>query len=244
MQKNSGFSLIELAISLTIIALLAGTVVAGNALIKNSVLLNSIKEMQTNLAAIKGFKEQYTYWPGDLPNATSLWPGTANGNGNEKIYHDVAPLNEIYLVWQHLALADYIKGNYTGTGTTGTPGVNLPASAHNPQMDGYMFNFEGKMSDAGYAWNYAGPNSDGFYLRLASIYTNNPLLTGALTAAEAYKMDTKIDDSNPSTGIILGLPGAGAAGSCRVGTYPSATYALNVSTPDCQLLYRIDSTNK
>ncbi len=241
-KQSRGFSLIELAIVLTVIGLLVGTVVAGNKLLGNSALLTSIKELQTYQTAINGFQEQYRYWPGDMPNATSLWSGTANGDGNEKIFHpyqsSVSP-NEIYLVWQHLMLARYIEGSYTGTGPVGTPGVNVPTSAHKPESEGYMLSYEHNVANPTYPDTYAGPESMDFYLRLAATSSGTAILGGALTAQEAYSMDKKMDDGNPSTGVILGTVGLGATGTCRSGSYPTATYSLNLTTLDCQLLYRL-----
>jgi prepilin-type N-terminal cleavage/methylation domain-containing protein len=67
--RNSGFTLIELGIVLTVIALLLAMVVKGTGLIdsaKSTAVIATIKDLST---ASRQFKERYRYWPGDLPNA-------------------------------------------------------------------------------------------------------------------------------------------------------------------------------
>ncbi len=71
-SKLGGFTLVELAIALVVIALLIGGItVGGGALIKQSrtsALLVIIKDLAT---ASREFKVRYGYFPGDLPNAST-----------------------------------------------------------------------------------------------------------------------------------------------------------------------------
>jgi len=70
---SKGFTLVELAIALTVIALLlGGVVVGGGALLESartSALIGQIKDLS---AAAREFKGRYGYFPGDLPNAATF----------------------------------------------------------------------------------------------------------------------------------------------------------------------------
>lgn len=88
MEKRAGFTVIELAIVMIIIGILVGIVIKGSALIDNArtkriyALKNEISQ------AVYTYYEQYSYYPGDDPNAFSRWPvvtAAANGNGNGMI---------------------------------------------------------------------------------------------------------------------------------------------------------------
>ncbi len=70
MRRTGGFSLIEIAIVLAVIALLAAAVLMGGGSLFGrsgmTTLLSSVKDLST---ASREFKVRYGYFPGDLPNA-------------------------------------------------------------------------------------------------------------------------------------------------------------------------------
>lgn len=72
-SKKNGYTLIEVAIVLVVVALILGGVfVGGSAVLENArtaTLLGQIKDLA---AASRDFKSRYGYFPGDLPNAASL----------------------------------------------------------------------------------------------------------------------------------------------------------------------------
>ncbi len=72
-QANRGYTLIELALVLVVVALfLGGVFVGGAAVLENArtaTLLGQIKDLA---AASRDFKSRYGYYPGDLPNAATL----------------------------------------------------------------------------------------------------------------------------------------------------------------------------
>lgn len=72
-QANRGYTLIELALVLVVVALFLGGVFAGGAAVlenaRTATLLGQIKDLA---AASRDFKSRYGYFPGDLPNAGTL----------------------------------------------------------------------------------------------------------------------------------------------------------------------------
>ena len=116
MNKQAGFTLIELSIALVIIGLILSIIV-----IKSGVLIGDTKTTSTITlikdlsGAVSGFKSRYHYLPGDLPKASDDISGVTigsacdSGNGNGLIDN-----NEIPCVAEHLVLAGLIKGNTTG----------------------------------------------------------------------------------------------------------------------------------
>ena len=118
MNKQIGFTLIELSIALVIIGLILSMIV-----IKSGVLIGDTKTTSTITlikdlsGAVSGFKSRYHYLPGDMPKASDDISGVTigsacdSGNGNGLIDD---PTNEIPCVAEHLVLAGLIKGNTTG----------------------------------------------------------------------------------------------------------------------------------
>jgi prepilin-type N-terminal cleavage/methylation domain-containing protein len=84
-KNKAGFTIIELAIVMIIIGILIGVVIKGGALI-DSARMKRLYTLKNEISqAIYAYSEQYSFHPGDDPNAFSRWPvvtAAANGNGN------------------------------------------------------------------------------------------------------------------------------------------------------------------
>ncbi len=66
--------MVELSISMILIALILALVLRGTSLIdsaKSTAMVATIKDLT---AASRQFKDRYRYWPGDLPNASAFLP--------------------------------------------------------------------------------------------------------------------------------------------------------------------------
>jgi type II secretory pathway pseudopilin PulG len=69
-RSSAGFSLVELAIALSVAALLLGGVIlAGNSMLQRSNTTSLIAKIKDLAAASREFKSKYGYLPGDLPGA-------------------------------------------------------------------------------------------------------------------------------------------------------------------------------
>ncbi|MEN9395635.1 MAG: hypothetical protein RLZ81_165 [Pseudomonadota bacterium] len=88
LARQSGFTLVEIAIVLVIIGLLLGGVLKGQELIENSRIKSIVNDMKAIQAAYNGYIDRYKSLPGDEAAATMNargWLGTAGagvaGNG-------------------------------------------------------------------------------------------------------------------------------------------------------------------
>lgn len=236
---QSGFSLVELAVVLVILGLLAGGITAGSALIKGAQLRAIASEVENFNSSLSAFKLQFQKYPGDLNNAASFWAaascpgipaGGMNGNGNNKIEFLVAAgAIESYTAWCHLSLAGLNTGTYTGApvalATAPTLGTMVPTA---------------KIENAGYVINWGG---------FGMGTTNNLILSGPVTnmatapsgviaPRDAANIDGKKDDGVANTGSIRGIQGAGAAANTCV--LATGAYALLLSGLDCAMAFSMN----
>ena len=251
--RSQAFTLVELAIVLVVVGLLVGAITMGSSLLKQSELQTVISDYTKYSNAIAQFSQQYGGQPGDLLDATNYWgdatncpdaatdgsPGTCNGNGNAQIMDkgNATTRNEPFRAWQHLLLANYIDGSFTGetggsygsTDLTAVRGVNIPAS---------------RVSNAGWSIFYKGATSgDTTYFDqdlknflMFGVPSGDSLTQGAaITSSEAFQVDKKIDDSLPHTGRVTALKPAALANCTTGGT----AYNLTNDSKACALMMNI-----
>ena len=247
-----GFSLVELSIVLVILGLLVGGILSGRTLIRASELRSVSADFQRYNTATMAFRDKYFGLPGDITNATRIWGAadlgdgvgsdcgdtestdtkTCNGDGNSQI--DWAPSNGVYerfRVFQHLANAGLIEGNFTGALTSGNAyvGRQLPAS---------------KLAQAGYEFCVTAIyTSTGHIFKLGRKIASTPdgLNGGALTPSEAWNIDQKMDDGLSDSGKILAIDATDASGCVTNGiTYTPTThgsYMLTSDTLSCRFYF-------
>ena len=131
MRRESGFTLIEIAIVLVIIGLLLGGVLKGQELIQSARVRNLISHQDGVKAAYFGFLDRYRALPGDyttanatanIPGCGSCFGGDANGQitGSEAIH-----------AWEHLSKAGFITGSYvSGSATPTAATTNTPSNPY------------------------------------------------------------------------------------------------------------------
>lgn len=135
--SKKAFTLVELAIVMTIIGLLIGGILKGQELLENARITSTIAQVKSFDAAVSTFRDIYDSLPGDLPNAENRIPG-CNANCNpstaiEGIYsagdgrvswdwsdgweeHSLGNIpatnvgDEAILFWMHLYKANLISG--------------------------------------------------------------------------------------------------------------------------------------
>lgn len=135
-NKQSGFTLVEIAIVLVIIGLLLGGVLKGQEMIENSRIKSVVGDMNGVSAAYNSYLDRYHSIPGDDTAATMTargWAGTAVGNGNGILNITLAQTftngGEQAAFWRSLRAAGMATGdpsapaNATGLPRAGTGGL-------------------------------------------------------------------------------------------------------------------------
>lgn len=205
MMNRKGFTLIELAIVLIIIGVITASVLAGRELIRAGEIASIAAQMQRYQSAYYKYKEKYGAMPGDHDNAYDYWgtdchavQGTCNGGGNRLLN-----LGEAFMFLRHLYLAGFIDEDLTGLSSTpGVIGTNLPTTA----IDGVtLWPYTWSKMDY-FIEGSAGASYDGLralILNVGLVTTNYWNSSNAFTPEEAKKIDTKIDDGKPGTGVVI-----------------------------------------
>lgn len=121
-RKQSGFTLVEIAIVLVIVGLLIGGVLKGREMITNAKIKRIENDFAGVSAAIYAYQDRYGVLPGDDPAASTRFPGTwrssDNGNGNGNIsggWSSTNNGNESRKIWKHLRGAGLIAGPVDNT---------------------------------------------------------------------------------------------------------------------------------
>jgi prepilin-type N-terminal cleavage/methylation domain-containing protein len=246
-DKQAGFTLIELSIVIVIIGLIVGGVVGGSTMMRQAKLKSVITDISKIQTALNMFQDKYDALPGDMKTATSYWPSctdsgsnTCNGNGDGQIImgSDPAGALENLRAWQHLALAGVIEGSYNGVPIS---------SAVKPKQN----ILGGKISDSGYNFRYFGsPISYGIESKnviqfgtsiyLSGTSNHEMYLDGAvLTGAEAYSIDSKIDDGQPQNGKVAGTSGWGPSGNTGGCSLSTTAYKLDSTASQCRMWFQL-----
>jgi type II secretory pathway pseudopilin PulG len=202
MINKNAFTLIELAISISLVGFLIVGIISINALFKNTIILTTIKDMQSYKSAINTFASVYGNLPGDVDNATVIFGSTDkngktvyNGNGDGLIGNKNVNLNladqEVYSAFQQLSLLQLISGNFNGSISTAAPGVNIPKSVYSLNSIYYIY--------SNTLWN----NYNSFNSLVLSGSKSSGWNDYVIKVRDAYGIDSKIDDGLPLTGNII-----------------------------------------
>jgi prepilin-type N-terminal cleavage/methylation domain-containing protein len=228
-SKQSGFTLVEIAIVLVIIGLLLGGVLKGQELINSAKVKNFASDLRGISTFIYAYQDRFRALPGDdartavnLPGApvaaTTPAPSAANqcgaaciGNARINGAWDSSTItDESARFWQHVRLAGLASG------TTVLPPDATPTDAYYPL------------------------NADGGRIGV----TGDPVWTGGVWAANFFvcmsgvqgrfvrQLDTTLDDGNSATGTIRVL-GAQAGGA--MATFAAANFYTVVPADDATL---------
>jgi prepilin-type N-terminal cleavage/methylation domain-containing protein len=250
LKSQAGFTLVELAIVMIIIGLLIGGVLKGQQLITNAQIAATVAQIKSIDAATTSFRDQYAGTAGDLVTpATRLNNCTGNcalvGNGDGKvdtaaggsINFGAVPANEQLAFWAQLNKAGLLTGinppNAGGVGAPPTWGGYAPASKITGGGFDVGWNAGAALFPSQSAGGIAANVLSGHYLALhgqPGVAMAATAVDGFMTANQAARIDTKIDDGVASSGTVLagGLPTCSVAG-------PPATYNESVTGAQCSL---------
>jgi prepilin-type N-terminal cleavage/methylation domain-containing protein len=236
-HHTRGFSLTELSIALVIIALLLAAVSQGENILRAAKLKSITSEMSEKQAWINGFRTIYSQLPGDFSYAVDYWgaaSGTLSGNDNGAIAFLESGVYEGYRAWEHLSHAQIADTNFRG----GPASPATTAAIVNEDIPNSV------ISNAGYLLGHALYNftaTNVLVLGRPAVPSGSTLnVNGALSAQEAFNLDTKIDDGSPITGSLQAANGVSSlANSCVDTTSSPNRFNVQQTGIDCTLGFRL-----
>jgi prepilin-type N-terminal cleavage/methylation domain-containing protein len=188
-NKQKGFTLVEIAIVLVIIGLLLGGILKGQELISSARVRNLADQNSGIQAAYYGFIDRYRQVPGDW-SAANASPALGipaaqliGGNGNGRIDNTLA---EAAATWTQLARSNFLGGGFT-------PAIAAPASEalYISTLAAPVNAFNGTLvltrTDG-----YTGTAADRLSLHMGR---NVPVNI-------SRELDLKVDDGLPNTGVL------------------------------------------
>ena len=185
-RKQTGFTLVEIAIVLVIIGLLLGGILKGQELITSARVRNIADQNSGVQAAYYGFIDRYRQVPGDWnsTNAAQAIPGvTTGGNDSGRLDGDNEWVEALAL-WEQLSKAGFIQGNYTG-GDAAPRAADTDKAPRNA-FNGYLVLFR---TD-----DYDDPNTP--------VERLNLVLGSGIPVNVLRELDLKVDDGLPESGVM------------------------------------------
>ncbi len=183
--RQTGFTLVEIAIVLVIIGLLLGGILKGQEMITQARIKNVINDFNGITAAYASYQDRYRAIPGDDAGAAARWTLGANGapstpgNGTVDGVYNLPTTNavepESRLFWWHLRQAGFI------------PGATTPSNVASNQPTNAVSGMIGAQSGAGAAT-----------MGLAGLI----VCTANIPDKIAIAVDTQTDDQSALTGSL------------------------------------------
>jgi prepilin-type N-terminal cleavage/methylation domain-containing protein len=262
LNKAAGFTLVELAIVMTIIGLLIGGILKGQELMENARVTATVAQVQAYNAAVTTFRDMYSAIPGDMPNAYQRIPGCnalcdppVTGNaGDSRVgsphwgdaagnYHaqmTVAGITsttgmETGLFWPHLLLANLISG-VTDTTISSAP-VLAWGESHPAAKIGGGFVAGTAAGSLPLPGSPAATGPGGLGLLLVNSIDGNvddsPSVK-PMSAGRAAQIDRRMDDGLPTKGSVQ----AYGAASCFGDDPDDPRYKESETGKDCGLFFQ------
>jgi len=210
-NKQSGFTLVEIAIVLVIIGLLLGGVLKGQELINSAKVKNFASDIRNISTMVYAYQDRFRALPGDDPRAATNFTGgtlattPATSQGNARIngaWNATTVTEETVLFWQHVRLAGLASGTSTVSATVGD--AYYPRNADGGRI--------GVTGDA--VFTGAAPWAANFFVCMSGIQ-----------GRFVRQLDTTLDDGDTTTGTLRVLGTTAGGELATSGTYATVTPA-------------------
>ena len=185
MNKQTGFTLIELAIVLVIIGLLLGGVLRGQELINSAKVKNMANDFRSIPVYIYGYQDKFKTLPGDDANAVAHVGAASGGDGDGKIegaWNSSTKTVETAKFWEHVRLAGLATGSTDITNATAINGF-YPTNADGGRI---------------------GVSGDQPIINLPGAYF---MCSSGILGKYAKQLDLTIDDGTPNGGSLRATVG-------------------------------------
>jgi len=230
--RQTGFTLIEIAIVMIVVGLLVGGVMKGQQLIRSARVHKLMADETGYRSAILGFADRFGTFPGDYEGASlhvNCSPVCLNGNGNKRVERKATPVagsevHEELLVWSHLSGAGFISGQFAPAA-----GGTIPTLNNTPVNISRRY------------WQFVFDAVFGSPPGTAA--RHNLKMGNQIPVSYLQEIDTKIDDGLPNTGIFRFsafapgdiAPSAGdvSAPNCTNGGGEGAVWNATNGTQNC-----------
>ncbi len=229
-KKKSAFSLIELSIVLIVIGLLIAGITGGASLIKSSELRSVMGEARGYAVAVNAFYSQFNALPGDY--GTAVAGSDVLGDGDGLIEYWNSATAEGSEAWRDLKSIGAIDATltYVSTATASqAAGNNLPSSKI--KSSGWAFDNNTTSAQNVVVLTAGTVGTAGSATNTVVNISAAPVAQGAILAADALSIDSKIDDGVANLGKVRGVLAA-----CNT----NATYTVATAGKICALSYQVD----
>ncbi len=212
-RYDRGFSLVELAISITIIGIVLVGVVKGQEVINNARATAMIAQVKSMKSAISSFNSTYGSYPGDIVNVALLSCGNCvAGTGERRIiigqtsaeagtpnpaWDTVTSADdetETFQFWRQLAVTELVTDVIVGSD------VNAFGSSHPETRMGGGYD---AFFDTDFRPNALNIGVMGHFLRASFGAIGDVWTRGVTSPFMASSMDRKIDDGLPYAGLMM-----------------------------------------
>ena len=202
-QRQTGFTLVEIAIVLVIIGLLLGGILKGQELINSAKVKNLANDFRVIPTYIYAYQDKFRALPGDDSGATSHLGTTCdgtdckNGNGNGVIegnWNDAATTkSETVEFWTQVRLANLAPGP-----TATTDADYIPKNA-----------LTGKIGVS---------SATTAQLQITGMTGTYQVCSSGIQGRFAKQLDIQMDDGNTATGSMRAVPDASSMGTAATAT--------------------------
>lgn len=253
LKSQQGFTLVELAIVMTIIGLLIGGILKGQELMENARVTSTVAQVRGYEGAVTTFRDTFSSLPGDMLAANTRLQNCAAGCvptgatlGDQIIgvstgieAAQAGATDEPVQFWLHLAKANMISGI---TDTAQTPGTYAAAWGESHPSASIGGGFHAKYGDGAANGIWASGNrpiGNAFVLQQqANGGLTNTAGIQVLSPLRAAQIDRKMDDGLSQSGAIQAY---GVAASCAAGGPNGDSYDETSPNKDCGLAFKMNN---